>query len=48
MLIKALNILDVEIIVRVILRRFYLIRLLDHRIQRKDYYKDQRLTRVRI
>jgi hypothetical protein len=40
-------VLDVGTTVRAILRRFYLVRLLDHRVRREDYYKGRRSTRVR-
>jgi hypothetical protein len=46
-LMRALDVLDVGTAVRAILRRFYLVRLLDHRIQREDYYKGRRSARVR-
>lgn len=46
-LMRALDVLDVGTTVRAILRRFYLVRLLDHRIQREDYYKGRSSARVR-
>jgi hypothetical protein len=47
MLMKALDVLDAGTAVRAILRRFYLVRLLDRRVQREDYYKERRSSRVR-
>jgi hypothetical protein len=44
---KALDVLDVGTAVRAILRRFYLVRLLDCRIRQEDYYKSRRSTRIR-
>lgn len=44
---KALDVLDAGTAVRDILRRFYLVRLLERRIQREDYYKKRRSARVR-
>jgi hypothetical protein len=44
---SALDLLDVGTTVHTILQRFYLVRLLDHRIQREDYYKGRRSSRVR-
>jgi hypothetical protein len=46
-LIRILNVLDIGTAVRAIFRRFYLIRLLDHRIQRENYYKNRKLIRVK-
>jgi hypothetical protein len=47
MLMRALDVLNSGIKVRAILRRFYLVRRLDHRILREDYYKGRRSKRVR-
>jgi hypothetical protein len=47
MLMRALDVLDTGTAVRGIIRRFYLVRLLDHRVQREDYYKGRRSVRVR-
>jgi hypothetical protein len=47
MLMRILNILDIGTAIRVIFRRFYLVRLLNYRIQREDYYKGRKLIRVR-
>jgi ribosome-associated protein YbcJ (S4-like RNA binding protein) len=47
MLIKTLNILDTGTVIRAILRRFYLIRLLNHRIQQEDYHENRKSTKIR-
>ncbi len=39
-----LDLLDVGTKIRAILRRFYLIRLLDQRIRREKYYKNQNVS----
>jgi len=44
---RALDVLDVGTAVAAILRRFYLVRLLDYRIQREGYHKEGRSRRVR-
>jgi hypothetical protein len=46
-LMSALDLLDVGTTVRTILRRFYLVRLLDHRTRREDYYTGRRSSRIR-
>lgn len=46
-LMSALDLLDVGTTVRTILRRFYLVRLLDYRIRREDYYIGRRSSRIR-
>jgi hypothetical protein len=47
MLTRALAVLDSGIKVRAILRRFYLVRRLDHRIHREEYCQGRRSKRVR-
>jgi hypothetical protein len=47
-LMRALNMLDVGTAVCTILRRFCLVRLLEHRIRRENYYRGRRSTRVGV